>query len=185
MDERLQINKVLKGDTSAFGYFVDTYQDMAITIAYRVCGNRQDAEDIVQNAFVKAFHNLHSFRSDSKFSTWFYRIVHNTAITESRTTAHNTEFVDYKVKEVSDSYSELDTMEMVEEKERQEIIMQAMERMPKDESVLLTLYYLEDNTIKDIVSITGLTESNVKVKLHRARKRLAETIGHLMKSESI
>ena len=65
MDEKQLIHKVLKGDTSAFGYFVDTYQDMAITIAYRVCGNRQDAEDIVQNAFVKAFHNLHTFRADS------------------------------------------------------------------------------------------------------------------------
>ncbi|MFV0419800.1 MAG: RNA polymerase sigma factor [Dysgonomonas sp.] len=185
MDERLQINKVLKGDTSAFGYFVDTYQDMAITIAYRVCGNRQDAEDIVQNAFVKAFHNIHTFRSDSKFSTWFYRIVYNTAITETRTSVYNTEFVDYKATEVNDSYSDFDTMGMVEEKERQEIVNQVMEKMPKDESILLTLYYLEDNSVKDIVSITGLTESNVKVKLHRARKRFADTINYLMKRESV
>lgn len=185
MDEKLQIGKVLKGDTSAFGYFVDTYQDMAITIAYRVCGNKQDAEDIVQNAFVKAFHNLHTFRSDSKFSTWFYRIVYNSAVTETRLSIYNTEFVDYKVSEISDSYSEFDTMEMVEEKERREIVNTVMERMPKDESVLLTLYYLEDNSVKDIVLITGLTESNVKVKLHRARKRFADTINSLMKSECI
>lgn len=185
MNERLQINKVLKGDTSAFGYFVDTYQDMAITIAYRVCGNKQDAEDIVQNAFVKAFHNLHAFRSDSKFSTWFYRIVYNTAVTETRSSAYNTEFVDYKITEVSDSYSDFDTMEMVEEKERLEIINKVMDSMPKDESLLLTLYYLEDNSVKDIVSITGLTESNIKVKLYRARKRFADMINNLMKSESV
>jgi len=76
MDEKLRIRKVLEGDTSAFGYFVETYQDMAMTIACRVCGNRQDAEDIVQDSFVKAFHNLHTFKADSKFSTWFYRIVY-------------------------------------------------------------------------------------------------------------
>ena len=175
MDEKLQIRKVLKGDASAFGYFVDAYQDMAITIAYRVCGNKQDAEDIVQDAFVKAFHNLHTFRLDSKFSTWFYRIVYNTAITGSRGSAHNTEFVDYKVID-TDSYSDMDTMAQIEENERNKMINDTLDRMPKDESVLLTLYYLEDNPVKDIALITNLTESNVKVKLHRARKRFSEII---------
>jgi RNA polymerase sigma-70 factor (ECF subfamily) len=180
MDEKQQIHKVLKGDMSAFGYFVDTYQDMAITIAYRICGNKQDAEDIVQNAFVKAFHNLHTFRSDSKFSTWFYRIVYNTAITETRTSTFNTEFVDYKVAETS-SYSDMDTMSQIEENERNRLISQAMDQMPKDESVMLTLYYLEDNPVKEIALITNLTESNVKVKLHRARKRFADIIGNQLR----
>lgn len=183
MNEKQEIHKVLKGDTSAFGYFVDTYQDMAITIAFRVCGNKQDAEDIVQNAFVKAFHNLHTFRADSKFSTWFYRIVYNTAITETRGNVHNTEFVDYKQIDMTGSYSDMDTMAQVEENERKELIDRAMERMPKDEAVILTLYYLEDNSVKDIVQITGLTDANIKVKLHRARKRFADTINLLMRHE--
>lgn len=185
MNEKQQIHKVLKGDMSAFGYFVDTYQDMAITIAFRICGNKQDAEDTVQNAFVKAFHNLHTFRSDSKFSTWFYRIVYNTAITESRNSIYNTEFVDYKVIESDSSYSDIDTMAMVEESERKAIVNEALDKMPKDEGILLTLYYLEDNSIKDIASITGLTDANVKVKLHRARKRFASTINLLTKHESL
>jgi RNA polymerase sigma-70 factor (ECF subfamily) len=183
MNEKQQIYKVLKGDTSAFGYFVDTYQDMAVTIAFRVCGNKQDAEDIVQNAFVKAFHNLHTFRSDSKFSTWFYRIVYNTAITETRGNVHNTEFVDYKQIDMNDSYSDMDTMAQIEENERKELINKAMDRIPKDEAVILTLYYLEDNSVKDIVQITGLTDANIKVKLHRARKRFADTINLLMRHE--
>lgn len=184
MEEKQSIRKVLKGDTSAFAYFVDTYQDMAVTIAYRVCGNRQDAEDIVQNAFVKAFHNLHTFRSDSKFSTWFYRIVYNTALTHINNRNFNTEFVDYKVVDSDDSYSEWDTLEKIHEDERKEMINRAMDKMPKDESVLLTLFYLEENSIKDICIITGLTESNVKVKLHRSRKRLAEILGSIMHCES-
>lgn len=184
MNEKQWIHKVLKGDTSAFGYFVDTYQDMAITIAFRICGNKQDAEDIVQNAFVKAFHNLHTFRADSKFSTWFYRIVYNTAITESRGLGHSTEFVDYKIIESDSSYSDMDTMAMVEENERKAMVNEALSKMPKDEGVLLTLYYLDDNSVKDIASITGLTDVNVKVKLHRARKRFADTINLLMRHES-
>ncbi len=185
MDEKQQIRKVLKGDTSAFAHFVDTYQDMAITIAYRICENRQDAEDIVQNAFVKAFHNLHTFRSDSKFSTWFYRIVYNTALSHISSSGFNTQFEDYKVIDSDSSYSDLDTLEQIHENERKEIINQTMEKLPKDESLLLTLYYLEENSVKDICLITGLTESNVKVKLHRARKRFADTLGSIMHFEKI
>src|SRR5574344_2092039 len=85
MNEKLCVQQVLSGNTSAFSYFVEAYQDMAITIAHRICGNVQDAEDVVQESFVKAFRNLRSFRSDSKFSTWLYRIVYNTAITHTKT----------------------------------------------------------------------------------------------------
>lgn len=184
MDEKQQIRKVLKGDTSAFGYFVDTYQDMAVTIAYRICGNRQDAEDIVQDAFVKAFHNLHTFRADSKFSTWFYRIVYNTASTEMRNVTYKTELVDYKLID-TDSHSDFDTMAQIEERERTEMVNNALDKMPGDESALLTLYYLEDNPVKEIVKITGLTEANIKVKLYRARKRFAEILNTLMKHEDV
>ncbi|MDR0825397.1 MAG: sigma-70 family RNA polymerase sigma factor [Prevotella sp.] len=183
MDEKQLIRKVLEGDTSAFGYFVDTYQDMAITIAFRVCGNTQDAEDIVQNAFVKAFHNLHTFRSDSKFSTWFYRIVYNTTITETRAAAYNTEFVDYK--QIDTSHSDFDTMEQIEENERKAIVNEVLDKMPGDESVALTLYYLEDNSVKEIALITGLTDANIKVKLYRARKRFADILNLLMKHETV
>lgn len=180
MEEKQYINRILKGDTSAFSYFVDTYQDMAITIAYRICGNRADAEDIVQNAYVKAFHNLHTFRSDSKFSTWFYRIVYNTGVSHIKAAVFNTEFVDYKVGNADDSYSDFDTMDQIEEREKKELIARTMDKIPKDESLLLSLFYLEDNSVKDIGLITGLSEANVKVKLHRARKRFGEAMMQLM-----
>ncbi|MDR1097470.1 MAG: RNA polymerase sigma factor [Tannerella sp.] len=181
MDEKLQIRKVLKGDTSAFGYFVDTCQDMALTIAYRICGNRQDAEDIVQESFVKAFHNLHTFKSDSKFSTWFYRIVYNTAITEIRSASHQVRYVDYEQMEPADSVTDFDTLNRIEEEERKELLNRALDRMPRDESLILTLFYLEENSVKEITQITGFTESNIKVKLHRARKRMYDIMTELMK----
>lgn len=181
MNEKLQIQKVLKGDNSAFGYFVDTYQDMAITIAFRVCGNMQDAEDIVQDSFVKAYHNLHAFKSESKFSTWFYRIVYNTAITQVRGSSYHTEYVDYEQMDVTDMYSDFDTMSRIEENEQKAVLNKALEMMPKDEGVILNLFYLEDNSIKDVTMITGLTEANIKVKLHRARKRMFDIMTNLMK----
>ena len=181
MDEKLQIQKVLKGDSSAFGYFVDTYQDMAMTIAYRVCGNMQDSEDVVQDAFVKAFHNLHTFKSGSKFSTWFYSVVYNTAVTQIRSSSYNVQSVDYEQVNVSDMYTDFDTMSQIEADEKRQMINMALERMPRDEGLILTLFYLEENSIKDIIKITGLTESNIKVKMHRARKRMYEIMTNLMK----
>jgi len=183
MEERQLIQKIVKGDTSAFAYFVDTYQDMALTIAYRICSNKQDAEDIVQNAFVKAFHNMHTFRSDSKFSTWFYRIVYNTALTHINSSGFNTEYMDYKVVDTESSFSEWDIIGQIEEKERKQLLNDALDKIPKDESLMLTLYYFEENSVKEIGLITGLTESNVKVKLHRARKHFAEVLGSNMQYE--
>ena len=180
MDEKQQIARVLKGDTSAFNYFVSTYQDMAVTIAYRICNNKQDAEDIVQNAFVKAFHNLRVFRSDSKFSTWFYRIVYNTAISHINTAVFSTELVDYN-QGTDNSFSDYDTLDLIEEQEKKELISKTLEKMPTDESLVLTLFYLEENSIKEIVQITGQSEANIKVRLHRARKRFGEIMVKLSK----
>ncbi len=184
MNEKQLIDRVLKGDTSSFGYFVDTYQDMAVTIAYRVCGNRQDAEDIVQNAFVKAFHNLHTFRNTSKFSTWFYRIVYNTALTAIKSNYSNVEYADYHAVDGSDTFSDWDTISQMEEKERNAILDEAMKKLPPDESLLLTLYYLEENTSKEIIAITGLTDTNLKVKLHRARKRLGTILEPMLNNRN-
>ena len=170
-NEKQQIQSILKGDTSAFSYFVDHYQDMAITIAYRICGNRQDAEDIVQNSFVKAFHSLPTFRTDSKFSTWFYRIVYNTAITTIRSAVFRTEYTDYKDVDSSEQ-SDWNILAQIDEKERSITLNKAMESLPAGESLILTLFYLEENSIKEIEEITGLNEGNIKVRLHRARKNL-------------
>lgn len=174
MEEKQLIKDILKGNTSAFSYFVDAYQDMAITIAYRICNNIQDAEDITQDAFVKAFHNLHTFRLDSKFSTWLYRIVYNTAITYTRSAFYTSEYVDYT--EINNQTSDWNVIDNIENAEKKEILNKALEKLPKDSALILTLFYLNENPIKEVVQITGLSEANVKVKLHRARKQLADIL---------
>lgn len=168
MNEKHRVQQVLSGNTSAFAYFVETYQDMAITIAYRICGNMQDAEDAVQESFVKAFRNLHAFLADSKFSTWFYRIVYNTVVTNTRTKM----WVSDRELEMENAahLTENDLEVNIETAERQEIVQQILQKMPPGDALLLTLYYMEDNPVKEIVKITGLNESNVKVKLYIARK---------------
>src|SRR6478672_133980 len=89
--ESFYISQVLDGEISAFTYFVDTYKAMAFAIAYRITGNKEDGEEVVQDAFVKAYRSLKKFRQDSKFSTWFFRIVVNVALTRVK---KNERFVD-------------------------------------------------------------------------------------------
>lgn len=174
MNENQRVQQVLSGNSSAFAYFVEAYQDMAITIAHRICGNMHDAEDVVQESFVKAFRNLRSFRSDSKFSTWLYRIVYNTAVTHTKTQMWigSRETVVEEASQLTDNTLEIN----MEEMERKEIVSEVMQRMPKGDALLLTLYYLEDNPVKEIAKITGLNEPNVKVKLFRARKLFKEMV---------
>lgn len=167
MNENQRVYQVLSGNTSAFAYFVDTYQDMAITIAHRICGNMQDAEDVVQESFVKAFKNLHSYRSESKFSTWLYRIVFNTAITQARIQIWT---VNWNLAEEMSHPTEDSLQKRIEEAEHQKMVADILQKMPKGDALILTLYYLDENSVKEIAQITGLNDSNVKVKLFRARK---------------
>jgi len=175
MNENQRVQQVLSGNTSAFAFFVEAYQDMAITIAYRICGNMQDAEDVVQESYVKAFRNLRSFRSDSKFSTWLYRIVYNTAISLTKTqmwTGSREAVMADDLSNLADNTFELN----MDEKERREIVADVMQKIPAGDALLLTLYYLEDNPVKEIAKITGLNEPNIKVKLFRARKLFKEMV---------
>ena len=172
MNEIQRVKQVLLGNTSAFTYFVETYQDMAFTIAHRICGNVQDAEDVVQESFVKVYRNLHTFKNESKFSSWLYRIVYNTAITHSKTKLwlYDQETSLSNVQVLSD----FDTETQIADSERTEIVANVLNKMTTGEALLLTLYYLEDNPVKEIARITGLNESNVKVKLFRARQAFKE-----------
>lgn len=167
MNETHLIQQVLSGNASAFSYFVDKYQHMGITIAYRVVVNMQDAEDVVQESFIKAFRNLHSFRKDSRFSSWFYRIVYNTALSSVRGSIWIDDNSD-EVLELS-STSDFDIEYQLEEMENSEFIESVLLKMPKGDALLLTLFYIEDNSIKEIALITGLNIPNVKVRLHRSR----------------
>lgn len=167
MNETQLIQQVISGNASAFNYFVDKYQHMAITIAFRIVGNMQDAEDIVQESYIKAFRNIHSFRRDSRFSSWFYRIVYNSAISTTKLKIWHDEMSVESLEVLSTS--DFDTEANMYEVENSETVEYVLTKMSKGDALMLTLFYLEDNSIKDIAIITGLNIPNVKVKLHRAR----------------
>ena len=181
--EDLYLKLILEGDVSKYSYFIDRYKGMAFSIAFRIVGNKEDAEEIVQDAFLKAFKSLGKFRKGSKFSTWLYRIVVNTSLSRVRTktpkwnTLDEDDAGDIPAESVHDAYHNLDSSE------QKAFIQSALDELSVEDRLLLTLYYLNENSIEEISKITGVSEDNLKMRLHRARKRIYFVMNKKLKSE--
>jgi RNA polymerase sigma-70 factor (ECF subfamily) len=179
MDD-LYVAKVRSGDTEAYRYFLKKYQDMAFSLAMSILKDEFLAEEAVQDAFVKAFNALASFSERSSYKTWFYRIVLNESFLRRKK----------QQKELLDFHADYDE-ELVDEsalsrksqEEQAWLVGEALKRLPDREAVVLRLFYLEEESIKGVCEITGWTESNVKVILHRARKNMLGVINKLLKHE--
>lgn len=169
------IGQVLEGNINAFSFIVDRHKDRAFNLAYRICGNHEDAEEIAQDAFLKAFRSLGTFRLKSAFSTWLYRIVYNTAISHIRLKRNNTVSIEDFPVDAYD-FTQFGTDEEVEKEYRKELLAFAMNKIDEEERGLISLFYFDELNIDEIASVTGLTKSNVKVKLFRARQRITEEI---------
>jgi RNA polymerase sigma factor (sigma-70 family) len=181
MDEQY-IQKVLDGDVNAFRYFVSNYKDLAYSISMSIVKSELTAQEAVQDAFVKAFENLSKFKGKSKFSTWLYRIVVNESLRKIK--QKRLETVDLTEETISNTvFSQMDSFKSIHEVEQKEIINETLKIMPQTESLLLRLYYLEENKVDEICEITGLNTPNVKVILHRARKRFYAILENSYKNE--
>jgi RNA polymerase sigma factor (sigma-70 family) len=180
MEELQIIERIQKGDTNAFSYLVTKYQDVVFSIALKVLKNRDNAEEVAQETFIKAFQSISSFRGKSKFSTWLYSIAYNTCITSVRKKKVPTTNIDQIG--VNDEEEGWDDFDLTAE-ERSKMLEISLKKLPDDDYTLVILYYYEEQNIDDISQIVGLSESNVKVKLHRARKKLHLIMNDLMKKE--
>jgi len=179
------IDRIKKGDTSGFRLIVDKYKDVSFSLACSILRNEQEAEDALQESFLRVFKNIRKFRGQSAFSTWLYRIVVNTCLTSAKKQLKRglIENIDaYQDKKVSHEKSGLD--ELIDS-ERSAIINSALKTLKTDEVLLLRLFYLAERDIKEIMEITGFKESKIKVSLHRARKNLSVQLKKIVGNESI
>ncbi|OEK06650.1 RNA polymerase sigma factor [Roseivirga misakiensis] len=180
----LIIAKVKEGDMAAFNVLIDEHKAMAFTLALKLMKNREDAEEVAQDAFLKAYKNIKQFEGNSKFSTWLYTIVYNTALTRLRKKKISTSEISDHNEERLSSYSESDKeWNRLQKAERSGYIKQAMDLLSPDDQVAITLFYLNENSLQEICEITGWELSNVKVRLHRARKRLLKVLEQLLDTE--
>jgi RNA polymerase sigma factor (sigma-70 family) len=169
------IGKVLSGNQQAYAGLVERYQNYVFTLTMRFTKNREDAEEVSQDIFIKAYRSLADFRGASKFSTWLYTIVNTTCITFLRKKKLETYSLDHeKVFEVADSKDSGFRANLVEQKSRTNMVNEAIALLGPDDAEIITLFYKAEQSLDEIGKILGLDPKTAKVRLHRARQRLKE-----------
>jgi RNA polymerase sigma factor (sigma-70 family) len=169
------ISRVLKGDQQVFAELVSRYQNYVFTLVMRITENREDAEEVSQDVFVKAYRSLADFRGDSKFSTWLYTIARTSSITFLRkkrleTVSIDNEKTSMQLENRESSFS----ANTIEQKSRIQMVNEAILLLSADDAQIITLFYKAEQSLEETGKILGMEPNTVKVKLHRARGRLKE-----------
>src|SRR5213083_2686303 len=169
------ISLVLKGDHNAYALLVERYKSYVFTLTIRFTKNREDAEEVSQDIFVKAYRSLADFKGTAKFSTWLYTIVNTTCITFLRKKRLDIKSLDdEKTFEVADNQDSGFRANQVEQKSRLNMVNQAIALLSQDDAEIITLFYKNEQSLEEIGQILGVEVNAAKVRLHRARTRLKE-----------
>lgn len=174
------INNVLAGDTTQYDELVLRHKDYAYTLALKIVHNTMDAEEVAHDAFVKAFTSLQKFNQKAKFSTWLYRIVFNTAVSHTRKNSIKVDDISEMTHQPESGYNSSDSLFI---SDREKFIGEAMEKLMPLDATLITLFYMKQLTLEEIGETVGMKAASVKVKLFRARKRLANKLENVLHDE--
>ena len=178
--ENIVIEKIKSGDYNACNFIVDKYKAFVYNICIRIVKNREDAEEIAQDSFIKAFKSIEGFKFESKFSTWLYRITFNNAISKTRNKKIFKNDLNDNVTDSVNHSNISDGLESLNRLDRKKILKKAMEKLSEEENLLISLYYFEENSVAEVAGITGLEANYIKVKVHRARKKLYNSLSEVM-----
>ncbi|NHF58085.1 sigma-70 family RNA polymerase sigma factor [Flavobacteriaceae bacterium TP-CH-4] len=179
------IDRVINGDTQAFSVLVDRYKYMVYTLAMKILRNHEEAEEVSQDVFLKVFQALASFKGDSKFSTWIYKITYNKSLDYLKKqgrhlkTASIDQFREYNIASLDNA------IDALEADDRKVTIKNAMKELAEDDAIVLTLHYYEELSLKEISKIMGIAADTVKVRLFRSRKRLAKLLQDRLEPETL
>jgi RNA polymerase sigma-70 factor, ECF subfamily len=177
-DENQLIKDILDGETQAFSVVVKSYQRQVHTLIRQIVWCREDAEELTQDVFIKAFTSLGSFRGNCSLSTWLHRIAYNTAISATR----KKKLPYLEIDETAlGNIPDADVDEMLDRENDEKLMLQienAMGMLDAGERALLSLYYTEEHPVSEVAAITGLTTDNVKIKLYRVRKKIVYLINN-------
>ena len=169
------ISQVVKGDHNAYATLVERYQNYVFTIVLRYVKSREDAEEVAQDVFVKAYRSLADFKGNSKFSTWLYTITTTTSITFLRKKKLEIQSLDNEhVFERADTIDSGMSANQIEQKSKVNMVNEAIKMLNPDDAQIITLFYKGEQTLEEVAQILGKETNAVKVQLHRARGRLKE-----------
>ncbi|MDX1462734.1 MAG: RNA polymerase sigma factor [Marinirhabdus sp.] len=179
------ITQTLRGHTPAFGELVLRYQDFIYTVVLRMVKQREEAEEIAQDTFVKAFEKLDTFQGNAKFSSWLYSIAYRKGLDHLKKKkryqpSYDIESIGNDVKEAVEN-----GLQQLMAKERTATIQQCMMELSETNAAVLTFYYYDDLSVKEIAEITDLSEDNIKIRLYRGRKELYSLLAPHIKNTDI
>ncbi|GAA3598107.1 sigma-70 family RNA polymerase sigma factor [Flavivirga amylovorans] len=179
------INLIIDGDTNAFEVLVERYKDLVFTLTLRMLKNREEAEEVAQDTFIKVYKSLNKFKGGAKFSTWIYKIAYNTSL--DRLKKNKKHFNDVAIDEFTEHQLRTidNALDNLEDKEREQSIRDCIALLPEDDAFLLTLYYFEEQSLEELSKTIGIKPNNVKVKLFRSRKKLATILRKRLEPEII
>lgn len=181
--DNIYIKRVLDGDRNAYAFIVDKYKSMVYTLAYRITKNREEAEEVAQDTFVKAYQSLSSFHGKAKFSSWLYRIVYNSGVSHLRKQKRGNISIDETNIPEALYVEGKKNHDSLSGEERKRFLEIALDSLDEEERVFVILYYYEDRDLEEIAEISGMTKNNAKVKLFRARKKMLSVLDTYLKEE--
>jgi RNA polymerase sigma-70 factor (ECF subfamily) len=179
------IEQILAGNSNAFSFIVDRHKDKAYNLAFRICGNHEEAEELAQDSFLKAYRSLNSFKMKSSFATWLYRIVYNTTISHIRIKKKGVLSLEDFPADATDFISGGTNEEEAEREYRSSLVNFALQKINEEERALVSLYYYDEMSADEIADVTGFTKANIKVKLFRARQKMTEIIQKVEKKKLV
>ncbi|GLU45633.1 RNA polymerase sigma factor [Allomuricauda sp. NBRC 101325] len=181
--EQKLLSDIRGGNTHAYGVFVDQYKDLVYTLTLRMLGNREEAEEVSQDTFIKIFNSLDSFKGDSKISSWIYRIAYNTSLDRIKKNKKRRVEVDFDFVKAK-AYADVDNaMEKMVQQEKSELINACMGKLSAEDAAIVTLFYFEEKNLVEMEKILNLSVNTLKVRLFRARKKLADIMQNSMLGE--
>ena len=173
------VAKAKEGDVQAFRQLVEKYKDISLSLACSVMKDEVAAEDVLQDAFLKVYTSLKSFKGKAAFKTWLYRIVVNTCFTELQKRKHHPAVDEVKAQEIQGT--EDGSPLKLEDQKR--YIQESFKRLKADEALVLRLFYLCELSLKEVKEITRFSEAKIKVDLHRGRKNMHQQLKNLLGTE--
>jgi len=183
LNDQHYINLIIDGDANAFSKLVELYKNFVFTLSLKMLQNREEAEEVSQDTFIKIYRSLHKFKGESKFSTWLYKVTYNACLDRLKIKKRQqpvvaiTEFTEHEV------ISLINILNSIEDREREQTIQNCINLLPAEDSFLLTLYYFRENSLKEISQIIGINENHLKIKLFRSRKKLASILKDQLEPE--
>jgi len=183
VDDQYYIHLLKEGDTNAFAVLVDRYKDMVFTLSLKMLKNREEAEEVSQDTFVKVYKSISKFNGESKFSTWIYKVAFNTCLDRLRKNKRLQPVAGMDAFTEQDAISLINVLDSIEERERKQMIQYCLHELPGEDSFLLTLYYFEEHSLEEIAKIIGINPNNVKIRLYRSRRKLAALLKDRLEPE--